>query len=1348
MPNSIFFPTNNSQITSAFVATLGAAPGSTYLAQAAAMNSPAGVAQVLINATGATTAAALATIVQANLGIAATDTTATAYITSQFNTAGGVANSGQALLTLLTTFSGLASDPTYGAAVNAYNATVNSSLAYSSIAANNSTDLAALQAVVTGGQTTLTTGQDTLSTVKASGITFNAPIINNANTLQSGDTITGGAGVDTLNAQIGNSQNFAISANTSNIETMRFHVQAVAADSTTNNMAVSNQVQIDAQNMSGVTRWEDNNSRANLLVEDVRIQPAQITKNITIAMVATDPGHVDMGVYFDQYSLRSSSASTSGVLRLQLMDTRAVSNTEIPGTVTSGTPLLREPYNGFTFKLNGQLQTVTFPNTDASGVNIIKTYPDLLAAITKAVAADPVVSKLVTVSSGQAFTAYDTLLPTTPLPGTEINITTIKGGDVLTVDNTTGWTLSGQSQTTSGFHSNATTVPVNTTPNLVTSTIVLDDVGRGATGGDLVVGGLAVGDTSNSGGVQRFEITVLNNSKLQHITSTNNWLQEVNIENDNTSVDGSTSNANTTSQNNAAYGINNVSKAGTLTVNGGVLATTPDATLPGVNTVNGGNQHGAFGFTDVRLIDASLMTGDLAFTAQVTGSSIAKYINLVDTQANPAADNTSAPNSNVVPGGSTPQKAANLGGGAAADFLYTGGAGNDAMVVQLDSSTVASRSNVISGREDFSFNINGGAGSDKITVYVNNAAGSGTNNGTQNWYNNQDVNNNITVIGGDGSDTIRTPGAGDKTIYGGNVDFSGTGNDTIYTDNTGSQALAAGAVGNGAVGGSTGVANVPAGSATPPTTATNTVGNGVGTSGAGQWTNNVTAHWVFNTADQVTALSGARNVNDLRSDSDAHGNYNLYKDTLTVTFKGISSAGIVLADTASYMNTDLQINQAIKSAINNDPVLNKLLLASDGPAHSLVVTSLIDGVRSAADLGVAITTPATGVLTAAEVSAAGTAYGQLAPTEASVLAAMNASLTAFNTRGDYVTAMGNDGTQNIVGANSLAVTDNVIHPAISGQSVIVLSTTANSVAANTLAQNMALSSNETIILHGNGTNSFADTIVNFTPATTAGVSNPGVDHLDLTFGGTSGLGGSVFQAAGIYTVDKSVNVAATALGVNDSAAAVGALFSANNVAAQTHVYVSVNAAGIGSVYTVADAAGATNAVATLQGTIDLDGAGSNNVWMQLSANNFVNVAGTANYTLLEGSSGAGAAAAPAPAGGGGGGGAAATSVAVAAANAPAVADATTGNVTYTIGAITSTYTYTINGFAAGDHLAFPAGTVEAISNTNPADGNLTITGTNAGQTVTIQLTGVAAASDAGVFNLASFNATFGVGSLA
>jgi len=202
--------------------------------------------------------------------------------------------------------------------------------------------------------------------------------------------------------------------------------------------------------------------------------------------------------------------------------------------------------------------------------------------------------------------------------------------------------------------------------DLVTSTILLDDVGRGSNGGDLVVGGLSVGETSGSRGVDRFEITVERTSRLMNIDSTNNWLKEVVVKNGTTKGD--------------------------LTVLGNFAAHAEF--LPGAVA-----QHDTFGFNDVRLIDGSLLTGRFTFDAAVTAASFAKYMLLTDTQGNPAGDNSSVP-------GKTTQRA---------DFIYSGGSGNDSINVVVDGGIAASNSTIQSGREDFTFRVNGNNGNDSIT---------------------------------------------------------------------------------------------------------------------------------------------------------------------------------------------------------------------------------------------------------------------------------------------------------------------------------------------------------------------------------------------------------------------------------------------------------------------------------------------------------------------------------------------------------------------------------------------------------------------------------------------------------
>ncbi len=88
-------------------------------------------------------------------------------------------------------------------------------------------------------------------------------------------------------------------------------------------------------------------------------------------MVETDPGNVDFGVYFDQFSLRNASTGST-TLTIQLMDTGAAAN-----TATAATPLFNNPYDTFKIGVNGVLSinhsswTKLLPHAD--------TYAQLLA---------------------------------------------------------------------------------------------------------------------------------------------------------------------------------------------------------------------------------------------------------------------------------------------------------------------------------------------------------------------------------------------------------------------------------------------------------------------------------------------------------------------------------------------------------------------------------------------------------------------------------------------------------------------------------------------------------------------------------------------------------------------------------------------------------------------------------------------------------------------------------------------------------------------------------------------------------------------------------------------------------
>lgn len=1095
---------------------------------------------------------------------------------------------------------------------------------------SDATTVTTAKAVVTAGSnsaviSTLTTGVDNL-TGTSSDDTFKATIQNNANTLQSGDVISGGAGNDSLKADIGNSQAFAISAETSGIETVAIRAQAVAADSNNNNMAdpgtYSNQVQIDAQRMQGVTQWESNNSRADVVIEDVRILPTQITKDITIAMVETDPGHVDFGVYFDQYSLRAQT-NTTATLSLQLMDTRSAA---------AGTgPLKDNPYSGFSFYLTATGSTTPkLITVKSQAIDDALTYADLLTAVKAAVAAVPDLAGF-TVTLGSDFIVNDTL--GTVLTGKSIVLTGTDVGTIATTGTGVGWIATGVVPGSSGLHTKMDPV-LDPTVQLVTSKIILDDVGRGSTAGDLVVGGLSVGDTSTSKGVQSFEIEVRDNSKLETINSTNNTLQKVTIK------------SGATTSGNFAYETTD-SNAGNLTVNGvsganganvtnvgltdafraAILAksgffgnvgnagsvdaqSSQNTPLPGsaAQTVNG------YGFSDVKEIDATEFKGKLSFSAEVTTASVAKYLNPTDIKALPANDNIA--------------------------FTYTGGLNHDTMFIQLDSTAVASRNTIIAGREDFTFTANGGAGNDTITLRTVASGLTGflaaTPTLNEAWYINQKLNANVSVNGGDGNDTIWTPGAGDVKIDG------GAGNDTVYADNTGALSSA-----TATVTGVTVTAGVPAGVAGPVTAAqaatavtvatanlaaakavavpvpadiaaaeltltTATAAQTAATAQANLINANPKAVFVFNTANQmvgagytvganVLATDLARKVDDLKSDSNQ--SYNLYKTKLTVTFKGLASAAIVVgSDATTYKTGDLNINQAIKEAINADPVLMKLLVATDGPANSLVVTSLIDGAMTAADLTVAIAAPGNADFSVTELGLLNSAWGTNYADSAALAAAVAITLAAGATQdglfnaavvgnGDYVTQLADTGVAGgllMTGAASVSVSDHTITGG-ADTDVIVLSTTVNAGAIDTLT-----SSND--IVKFSGTAFGNDTIVNFA------IAGNGIDTLDFSaLGGV--VGGAVGQFNVVGSVNKSIIVAAEVAANNGTAALVvtnGGF--GDSVTAQTHVYIAVDDKNVGKVYAVTDAAGvaAGSVTAQMVGTIDLADIG----WAGLTAANF------------------------------------------------------------------------------------------------------------------------------------------------
>ncbi len=888
---------------------------------------------------------------------------------------------------------------------------------------------------------TLTTGQDKLVGTALDDY-FKAYIQGGANSFNSGDVLDGGAGNDTLYADINaQAEGFAITGQTKGIENVLFRVQNGQLDSGDNNIAGVGI--IDAQRMKDVLNWENNNSRADLIIEDVRINDNQITKDITITMRETDPGHVDYGVYFDQNSLRNSTENASQ-MNLRVLDTYS--------TAQGKENLLESTYKTFTFMagINGAApikQTFESAEMDAA-----KTLDEMVVAMQNA--ADAMYGAgAVSVTLGATYTVKDSVTGN-DVQGREIVVATKGTGEVVfsaPEGSGSGWGQKGVTPSVSGQYASFT-AGASVSTDLVTSTVVLDYVGRGSNGGDLIIGGLSVGDTSTSQGVQRFEITVEDDSRLETINSTNNTLREVTIKN------GAQSRVND------AY--SPVDKAGGLLKVGGNVYGSGlgiDFELPGEA---GNAAPGSAGFTDVRLIDGSAMTGKLQFTADITERSINKYLNLKDTANNPAADNVT--------------------------FDYKGGSNNDSITVAIDSAVTVSQG-TLTAREDFKFVVDGGAGDDVLTVgVVGNTAG--------NWYENQSEFNNIQIIGGAGNDTIKATSSGDFVIN------AGTGNDTVYIHNEGNKSIWTVSQGTNLTG---------------DLTVDDLVGNQLNSAPVFLAGGKLTV--IYSGPDNAGLPIAGGVMGDSATGVHGRNAAEVYLGTYGNVYTNGLEVTVDIPTGDNYAVTQYHINQAIKKAITGDAVLSKLLDVADGPGNSLVIVSKVDGVHVLEDLTFTVSRDASYTAANTEIENAYKKFmGDSSETIANAELAAIASTTAINLREGMV----NDAsgvTTFAAGTDSAFESDNIIDLG-AGKDVLVLST---SILSNeTIKFTAASGIDSTIVNFSTGTavdNTDGADVLDFTHYLTSKISSSGSsvseNRVATTYETTNGGAAATVQANEVLILD-------------------------------------------------------------------------------------------------------------------------------------------------------------------------------------------------------------------------------------
>ena len=825
---------------------------------------------------------------------------------------------------------------------------------------------------------------------------------------------------------------------------------------------------IDAGDMKSVETYINDNSRADLTIEDVS-HNSNIT---TLVMRETDMGDVDYNVFFDPENIIAAEASSAGAkLVIDVLNLLSAAKGENP---VAG-------FSEISFNVGDKLVKVA--------ISTATTYDQVLGAIRTQLTTDGITTVNVALEADSAVfnKALGGFAQGHKVDYSQI-ILTSTDSKVITEEKITLTDSKNAGDLYFGFSDAAG----SSIESLTTTNVVFDRVGRDSKGGDFVAGSDSTGN-SGSKGIQKFEVSVDRSSWLNEVSSTNNTLEVLNIKN----------------------------------------ITTNSATQDNQITAKDGKGNLRIDkLVDVRVVDAVNMTGKLNITAELTGAVVEKYLNLKDTDSNPANDNSEIAYNDV----------------KSNDFYYNFGSNNDTLDLTISAANLAAAGTTT--REDFVLEINGNGGNDTITTMIGDA---GTAVGTEAWYLNSKINANMVINAGSGNDTINNFGGGDWKI---NLD---SGNNTVYVDNSGKQGL--------------------------------TVGT----------TKSDTATWVVNTGTQATT-----NIKLSDLVSSANDSNELYKANMTVTFKGLTATAVIAS--TNYKSSDLQINNAIKAAIQNDAVLSKLIVATDGPANTLIITSLIDGAQVAGDLAFAITGPTT-ALTAAEVTALTAAWG------ASTLATHELDMTAtgitITTTGGYNSVLAkDDAAADITGINSLNVNDSVITSG-TGNDVIVLSTTGDATAdaaflySDDVSQNVF--SNNTIVFNAAFGN---DTIVNFKADTDANVgeASAGYDVLDFTKFLTSKNDAVALDKVGTYAAVNSQITLITGTIANDTITEIKALYDANDQSTASTTFqqllITTDAKNIGTVYSIVDGAADNDTAVTLLGTIDL----ADTAWSTLTVDNFASIA--------------------------------------------------------------------------------------------------------------------------------------------
>ena len=646
----------------------------------------------------------------------------------------------------------------------------------------------------------LTTGLDTGTAFAAThaGTTFTANIVDNLNTFQSGDALVGTGAGNVLNADLGNSANFAILASTTGIQTINITAEANATGygTSTNNLD-GLPVQINALREAGVTNWGDVQSRADVVIENIQLPngnaSSDVTSAVTFTMRDTQPGVINgsgasgnastsgpsLRAYFDPQALKKTGASSTTTVTLGAGDSAA----NVTAAAFAAAPLTDLPYTGFSVLRDGVAININFSAQDVANLQG-KTVTLNGVTASPAAGSTPGTQADLTTAINDALTAYNTANGTNlvvasqaagysffsadGVPRAVASYTVSEANHTLTVPTSNGWTAANGLPAVTASAAEIIPGTTNTVNHLITSNLILDNVGQGGfpqeqnysgstegSGGDVIIGSMAT-----SGGVQQFNVDVQRTSWIHSLQTTNDTLQVVNIVSDATASP-------TTGGQGLAIGAE-------MTTGSGAMY---DWTVPGTLVATNG-------LTNVQTIDATGFNGSLSIGESINSTAFAKYLQNANAIVDFSIHLGNQSNGVVIPIPATSGSAAG-GGSSGIDFLYAGAALNTVNLA-IDPTIAASG--------NFRDTITGGTANDFVNLFEGSTSGQGQGPAAQNgWVAQTTQLKNVIVNVGDGNNVVEFNGSGAAQITG------NAGNDTYYIDNTGGSGFSGSGGGSSAV---------------------------------------------------------------------------------------------------------------------------------------------------------------------------------------------------------------------------------------------------------------------------------------------------------------------------------------------------------------------------------------------------------------------------------------------------------------------------------------------------------------------------------------------------------------------